>query len=57
MIDITRDIAMLVGLGSSSVGMTGIVSTRDQSTRTLGMVTIAVGVATLVVSRLDIIAG
>jgi hypothetical protein len=55
--EILRDVALLVGLGSSSVGMTGIVSTDDRTVRALGMATIAAGLATLVASRLDIIAG
>ena len=57
MTEIVRDVALLVALGSSSVGMTGVVSTRHQPTRVLAIATIAVGVATLVASRLDIIAG
>jgi len=57
MTEIVRDIALLVGLGSSSVGVTGILSTPDRTVRTLGIVTVAAGVTTLVASRLDIIAG
>jgi len=57
MTEIVRDIALLVGLGSSSVGVTGIVSTPDRTVRTLGIVTVAAGVATLIASRLDMIAG
>jgi len=52
MTEIVRDAAMLIGLGSSSVGMTGIVSTSDQRTQALGLLTVAVGIATLIASRL-----
>lgn len=54
MTEIVRDLAMLVGLGSSSIGMTGIVSTADQRIRALGVVTVAVGVATLLASGLAV---
>ncbi len=52
MSEIVREIALVVGLGGSSVGMTGLVTAADRPTRSLGIATIVAGVATLVASRI-----
>jgi hypothetical protein len=53
---IVHDLAVLVGLGSSAVGMTGIVSRTDRQVHVLGFACIAVGVATILAASLDVLA-
>lgn len=50
MTEIVRDVALLIGLGSSSVGMTGIVASTDRRAQALGILTVVAGVAALVAS-------
>jgi len=51
MIEIVREMALVIGLGGSSVGMTGLLAATDRGTRSLGIATIVAGVVTLVASR------
>ncbi len=46
------DVATLIGLGSSAVGMTGIVSVDDRRVHVLGAACIATGIATIVAAGL-----
>lgn len=50
---IVCDLATFVGLMSSAIGMTGIVSVDDRRIHALGLACIAAGVATIVAAGLD----
>lgn len=48
------DLATLVGLASSAIGMTGIVSNDDRRIHMLGAACIGVGIATIVAASLGV---
>lgn len=53
MMKIILDLATLAGLASSAIGMTGILCAKNDAIRTLGEITVATGIATIVASGLS----
>jgi hypothetical protein len=52
MTELVHAAATLIGLGSASMGMTGLVSTCDRKAHVLGIGSIAAGVATVLACSL-----